>query len=332
MGECGRTRTVIMEFAVVKSPSPYNALLGRTGMRSLGAVASTIQSMIKFPTSNGIAIIATTRDTLRECRKIEEAQALSRHARVTDPSPMQTSSEVTNLRVSLAPVETHSRRLGIHALIHTLRRNVDIFAWTPADMTGILRAITEHNLDTYPNIEPKVQKKRSLAPNMRKVVTNEVNEWLKARIIRRVRYPSWVANPVLVKKVDGSWRRCIDFKDLNKACPKDLYPLPEIDWKIESLMGFHYKYFLDAYKGYHQIQMTKKDDEKTTFHTEEGVFCYKKMHFGLKNEGAIYQRLVDSAFKEQIWVNLEAYVGDMVIKSRTEQDIIKDIERTFSTL
>ncbi|GKC11087.1 reverse transcriptase domain-containing protein [Tanacetum coccineum] len=304
IGECEKTRTVIMEFTVVKNPSPYNALLGRTGMRSLGAVASTIYSMMKFPTSNEIATISTTRETLKECRKIEEAQDLSQHARVTDPTPMQISSEVTNLRVSSigGGLSAECR----HALIHTLRKNVDIFAWTPADMTGIPRAITEHSLDTYPHIEPKAQKKRSLAPDRRKVVTDEVNEWLKAGIVRRVRYPTWVANPVLVKKVDGSWRMCIDFKDLNKACPKDLYPLPEIDWKIESLMGFQYKCFLDAYKGYHQIQMTKKDEEKTAFHTEEGVFCYTKMPFGLKNAGATYQRLVDSAFKEQIGVNLEA--------------------------
>ncbi|GJQ90012.1 hypothetical protein Tco_0001151 [Tanacetum coccineum] len=93
MGEYGKIQIVIIEFAVVKSPSPYNALLGRMGMRSLGAVASTIHSMINFPTSNGISTIATTRETLRECRQIEEAQALSRHARVADPSPMQTSSE-----------------------------------------------------------------------------------------------------------------------------------------------------------------------------------------------------------------------------------------------
>ncbi|GKD09518.1 reverse transcriptase domain-containing protein, partial [Tanacetum coccineum] len=78
--------------------------------------------------------------------------------------------------------------------------------------------------------------------------------------------------------------------------------------------------------------MTKKDEEKTVFHTEEGVFCYTKMPFGLKNAGATYQRLVDSAFKEQIRVNLEAYVDDMVIKSRTEQDIIKDVKQTLSTL
>ncbi|GJU26786.1 reverse transcriptase domain-containing protein [Tanacetum coccineum] len=78
--------------------------------------------------------------------------------------------------------------------------------------------------------------------------------------------------------------------------------------------------------------MTNKDKEKTAFHTEEGVFYYTKMPFGLKNAGATNQRLVDSAFKEQIRVNLEAYVDDMVIKSRTEQDIIKDIEQTFSNL
>ncbi|GJR71640.1 reverse transcriptase domain-containing protein [Tanacetum coccineum] len=322
MGECGKTRTVIMEFAVVNSPSPYNALLGRTWMRSLGVVASTIHSMMKFPTSNGIATISTTKETLRECRQIEEAQDLSRHVRVMDPSPSQTSSEVANPRPSLAPMETRPRRSGKepmqlddteegqqldkgkrsskHALIHTLRENVDIFAWTPADITGIPRAITEHSLDTYPHIEPRAHKKRSLAPDRKKVVTDEVNEWLN--------------------------------DDLNKACPKDLYPLPEIDWKIELLMGFRYKFFLDAYKGYHQIQMTKKDEEKTAFHTEEGVFYYTKMPFGLKNARATYQRLVDFAFKEQIGVNLEAYVDDMVIKSKTKQDIIKHIEQTFSTL
>nr|GFD22789.1 reverse transcriptase domain-containing protein [Tanacetum cinerariifolium] len=133
---------------------------------------------------------------------------------------------------------------------------------------------------------------------------------------------------------EGRWKleNCIDFKDLNKAYPKDLYPLPEIDWKIESLMGFQYKCLLDAYKGYHQIQMTKKDEEKTAFHTEEGVFCYTKMPFGLKNAWVTYQRLVDSSFKEQIRVNLEAYMTDMMIKSRTEQDIIKYVKQTFFNL
>ncbi|GJZ77317.1 reverse transcriptase domain-containing protein [Tanacetum coccineum] len=90
------------------------------------------------------------------------------------------------------------------------------------DMTGIPHFVAEHELEIYPHIEPRVQKKRSIASDRRKVVKKEVDEWLKAGIVKRVRYPTWVANPVLVKKVDGSWRMCIDFKDLNKACPKDL--------------------------------------------------------------------------------------------------------------
>nr|GFA96780.1 reverse transcriptase domain-containing protein [Tanacetum cinerariifolium] len=125
---------------------------------------------------------------------------------------------------------------------------------------------------------------------------------------------------------------CIDFKDFNKACPKDLYPLPEIDWKIESLMGFKYKCFLDAYKGYHQIQMSKKDKEITAFHTDEGIFCYTKTPFGLKNARATYQRLVDTIFEGQMGRNFEAYVDDMVIKSKTEPEMIKDIEETLLIL
>ncbi|GKD77116.1 hypothetical protein Tco_1339737 [Tanacetum coccineum] len=114
-------------------------------------------------------------------------------------------------------------------LIEILRKHDDAFAWTPADMTEIPCFIAEHELKMYPYIEPRVQRKQGIAPDRRKVVKEEVAEWLKAGIGRKVRYPAWVGNLVLVKKLDGSWRICIDFKDLNKACLKDLYPLSEID-------------------------------------------------------------------------------------------------------
>ncbi|GKB12889.1 reverse transcriptase domain-containing protein [Tanacetum coccineum] len=116
--------------------------------------------------------------------------------------------------------------------------------------------------------------------------------------MKEVHYHSWLSNPVMVKKHDGSWRMCVDFKDLNKACLKDGYPLPEIDWKVESLCGYPFKCFLDAYKGYHQIKMAEEDEEKTAFITSQGIFCYSKMLFGLKNAGATYQRLVDRAFQK----------------------------------
>ncbi|GKC97734.1 reverse transcriptase domain-containing protein [Tanacetum coccineum] len=89
-----------------------------------------------------------------------------------------------------------------------------------------------------------------------RVITKEVAEWLKAGIVRPVKYPTLISNPVLVKKADGSWWMCIDFKNINAACPKDYYPLPEIDSKIEAVMGFPLKCFLDAYKGYHLVQRT----------------------------------------------------------------------------
>ncbi|GJT38851.1 reverse transcriptase domain-containing protein [Tanacetum coccineum] len=150
--------------------------------------------------------------------------------------------------------------------------------------------------------------------------------------MKEVHYHSWLSKPVMVKKHDGSWRMCVDFKDLNKACPQDGYPLPEIDWKVESLCGYPFKCFLDAYKGYHQIKMAEEDEEKTAFITSQGIFCYTKMLFGLKNVGATYQRLVDRAFQKQIGRNLEVYVDELVLKSHTEEEIIRDIAETFKTL
>ncbi|GJZ20662.1 reverse transcriptase domain-containing protein, partial [Tanacetum coccineum] len=160
------------------------------------------------------------------------------------------------------------------------------------------------------------------APKRAKAILGEVQKLVVAGFMREVYYHDWLSNPVTVKKHDGSWRMCVDFPDLNKVCPQDCYPLPEIDWKVESLCGYPYKCFLDAYKGYHQIQMAEPDEEKTAFHTSHGVYCYTKMPFGLKNDGATYQRLVDKAFDNKVGRNIEVYVDDLVIKSHTETEIV----------
>ncbi|GJW70019.1 reverse transcriptase domain-containing protein [Tanacetum coccineum] len=144
-----------------------------------------------------------------------------------------------------------------------------------------------------------------------------------ARIMKEVHYHSWLSNPVMVKKHDRTWRMCVDFKYLYNACPKDCYPLQEINWKIESLCGYPFKCFLDAYKGYHQIKMAKEDEEKTEFITNQGIFCYSKMPFGLKNAGATYQHLVDKAFQRQIRRNLEA---DAVLNLPSPR-CLKDVQK-----
>ena len=115
--------------------------------------------------------------------------------------------------------------------------------------------------------------------------------------IREAQYPTWLSNPVLVPKPNGTWRTCIDFSDLNKACPKDCFPLPNIDQMVDATAGYELLSFMDAYSGYNQIFRHVADQEHTSFRTDKGVYCYKVMPFGLKNAGATYQRLVNRMFK-----------------------------------
>ncbi|GKC39426.1 reverse transcriptase domain-containing protein [Tanacetum coccineum] len=198
---------------------------------------------------------------------------------------------------------------GRTAVCALLKRNLDIFAWQPSDMTGVPRWTAEHRLNIWDGYPLVRQKKRGQAPKRAKAIQAEVQKLVKAGIMRDVNYHDWLSNPVM-----------------------DCYPLPEIDWKVESLCGYPFKCLLDAYKGYHQIQMAEEDEEKTAFHTPHGVYCYTKMSFGLKNAGATYQRLVDKAFEKQVGRNLEVYVDDLVIKSHTEAELLRDIKETFRTL
>nr|KYP66883.1 Retrotransposable element Tf2 [Cajanus cajan] len=125
---------------------------------------------------------------------------------------------------------------------------------------------------------------------------------------------------------------CTDYSDLNKACPKDAYPLPCIDRLVDGASGHAVFSFLDAYSGYNQINMHPADEEKTAFITENANFCYRVMSFGLKNVGATYQRLMDKVFQGQIGRNIEIYVDDMVVKSGSLTDHMADLAEIFDEL
>ena len=124
----------------------------------------------------------------------------------------------------------------------------------------------------------------------------------------------------------------MDFTDLNKACPKDSFPLPRIDQLVDSTARHKLLTFMDAFSGYNQIRMAEEDQEKTSFITSQGLYCYKVMPFGLKNIGATYQRLVNKMFSKQIGKNMEVYVDDMLVKSREELAHLDDLKETFTTL
>ncbi|KAL0439123.1 UNVERIFIED_CONTAM: hypothetical protein Slati_2395300 [Sesamum latifolium] len=133
-------------------------------------------------------------------------------------------------------------------------------------------------------------------------------------------------------KTGGKWRICIDFRDLNKACPKDFYPLPRIDQLVDSTSGCELLSMMDASQGYHQIMLAPEDRKKVSFITSEDTFCYVAMPFGLKNADATYQRLMDKIFRPQIGRNIEVYVDDMLVKSKKAEEHVKDLEETFSVL
>ncbi|GKV40347.1 hypothetical protein SLEP1_g48004 [Rubroshorea leprosula] len=150
-----------------------------------------------------------------------------------------------------------------------LQTNKDVFAWISANMPGILTS----------------------------VIKEEVDKLLQAGFIRRVDYCEWVANPVLVKKANGKWRMCIDYTNLNQACPKDCYPMPSIDKLVEAASGNERLSLLDAYSSYHQVPMAPEDEEKISFYTGDEIYCYVMMPFGLKNASATYQKMVTIVFR-----------------------------------
>jgi hypothetical protein len=200
-------------------------------------------------------------------------------------------------------------------------------------MPEVPKRLIEHSLNVDPKATPKRQHLRRFADDQRDAIKKEVAKLLAAGFIREVFHPEWLANPVLVRKKNtNEWRMCVDYTDLNKHCPKDPFGLPRIDQVINSTAGYDLLCFLDCYSGYHQIAIKEEDQEKTAFITPFGTYCYTIMSFGLKNTGATYQRAIQKCFKKQLNKNVEAYVDDVVVKTRNSDTLIADLEETFAAL
>ena len=191
-----------------------------------------------------------------------------------------------------SPLSTDER----DRLIHLLRSYLDVFAWSYEDMPGLDPSIVQHHLPTLPHARPVKQKLRRLHPRWSLQVKEEIQKQLSVGFISVVEYPEWLANVVPVPKKDGKVRVCVDFRDLNKASPKDDFPLPHIDLLVDGTAGHSMLSFMDGFSGYNQILMAPEDMEKTAFITEWGTYCYRVMPFGLKNVGATYQRAATTCF------------------------------------
>ena len=131
---------------------------------------------------------------------------------------------------------------------------------------------------------------------------------------------------VVVKKKSGKWRVCVDFTDLNKACPKDPFPMPKIDQLVDATVGHPWISFLDAFQGYYQIPLALNDQEKTAFVTLVGNYHCKVMPFGLKNAGSTYQRMMTRMFESLLGKNMEIYIDDIVVKSKKVSKHLGDLQ------
>ncbi|XP_004295300.1 PREDICTED: uncharacterized protein LOC101307475 [Fragaria vesca subsp. vesca] len=310
-GREGVARATI-EFIVVDCESSYNEILGRPALWKLKSFVAGQMLMMKLPTLMGIITIRGDQRAARSCYAIDNERKrsevlLASQAAASPSDPYIDPREDTNSdeerlgsaeeteAVSVSD-EFSDRQVTIgtgqapcvqEALVDFLKRNSGAFTWTYRHMPEISCGIVTHQLGIQKGSPPVRQKRRTFKPEKYEAMRGEVQKLMDIKFIREVRYPQWLANVAMVlKKSTGQWRMRVDYSNLNRACPKDSFPLPRIDQLVDSTSGFELLSFMDAYAGYNQIQMEPKDEEHTTFTTNKGLYCYKIMAFGLKNAGA----------------------------------------------
>ena len=266
---CQATTTV--RFLIVDAPSAYNVLLGRLSLNAIKAIPSAYHMVIKFPTTNGVGMVRGDQRVARECYSASMKQkavdiiyvdeldmrdeANTRPEPSEEMEPIQLDDHPEHLAYVGSKLMEDLRSL----LIRFLKQNKDVFAWKQEDMGGIDPAIITYRLNVSPSFKPVKQKRRSLAPERQKAINEEVGKFFQAGAIREVEYLEWLANVVLVRKANGKWRLCIDYTDVNRACPKDSFPLPWIDLIVYATAGHELLSFMDAFSGYNQISMDLDD-------------------------------------------------------------------------
>ncbi|XP_065627213.1 uncharacterized protein LOC136066589 [Quercus suber] len=269
-GDYPQQITKDVTFLVVDHSSAYNAILGRPTLNAWKAATSTYHLMIKFPTEHGVGELRGNQIAARECyvammemddhlhtMNIEEHRSATEPAERLEEIPLNDS--VPNQTTRIGTLASPTTRQTLAAF---LKENRDVFAWSHEDMPGIDPSVMVHRLNVSPSFPPIRQKKRVFAPERDQAIAEEVRKLQEANFIREVYYPDWLANVVMVKKASGKWRMCVDFTDLNKACPKDSYPLPRVDTLVDSTAQHQLLSFMDAFSATIKSKCTMKIKKK----------------------------------------------------------------------
>jgi len=325
---------------------PYLAIFGRGLINKFEAVVHQLYLCMKMPASRGIITVRGNQQLARDIERGVAPGQRNVHALVAERSPVAEKPNKEKVTfdegcvVKRVPLDKHlpDKVVTISAtlseeeereLIDFLNKNKDVFAWSASDLRGVSRDIVEHRLDIRPGVKPKKQKPRKMSDEKAAAVKAEIQRLLDAKVIHEVKYPTWLANTFPVKKKNGKWRMCIDFTDLNKACPKDDFPLPRINKIIDDAANSQLMSLLDYFSGYHQIWMRMEDEEKTSFITPFGTYCFVRMPEGLKNAGQSFSRMTSKVLEPQLKRNILAYVDNIVVISAARQDHISDLAETF---
>ncbi|XP_022851659.1 uncharacterized protein LOC111373373 [Olea europaea var. sylvestris] len=264
MGESPQTTLNFMEFLIVDSRPTYHEILRRPALKKLGAVTSIHHLCMKFSTKNEMKTVRSNQRGLRECYLSSIRKA----------KPWDVNVIIIDMDMIDVPGEALSEREDRHE-----------------DMMSIDPKVSCHHLKIDFKVAQHRQKRKALNPKRYEVLKEKVQKLIKNDFIREAIYPKWVSNSVLVKKHCDKWRVCIDFTNLNKACPKDSFPLPRIDQLVDSTIGRELLSFMDAYSSYNQISMYLADEKNASFITDRGLYCYKMMPSGLKMSGLLIKDL-----------------------------------------
>ncbi|KAL0453889.1 UNVERIFIED_CONTAM: Polyprotein P3 [Sesamum latifolium] len=235
-----------------------------------------------------------------------------------DPRPIYTSASLTQEEEG--------------AYIMLLHEFKDVLAWSYKKMPGLDPKVAVHHLSLKKGARPAKQGQRRFRPELIPLIETEVNKLIEVGLIREVMYPMWISSIVPIRKKKGQIRVCVDFRDLNNACPKDNFSLPIVELMIDATTGHEVLSFMDGSSGYNQIRMAPADEELTAFRTPNGIYCYKVMPFGLKNAGATYQRAMQRIFNDMLHKNVECCVDDLVVKSKKREDHLYDLRKVFERL
>jgi hypothetical protein len=343
-GYVHNTRTEHVVFNIVDMEYPYNAIIGQGTLNAFEAILHPAYLCMKIPSKQGPIAVHGSQEAARRAEEswtdskaihnIDEAEAYQQYklkrekgASADQPKPMLLCEDIAEQKVLLGSQLFDEQE---KTLLRFLFNNKDVFAWTANDLCGVNNDVIEHSLNVDPTFRPRKQRLRKMSDDKAEGARNEVKRLLSAGVMREVTYPEWLANTIMVKKDNGKWRMCIDFIDLNKACPKDEFPLLRIDSLVDAAASSEFMSLLDCYSSYHQIWMKKEDEPKTSFITPSGTYCYLRMLEGLKNSGGSFSRMTAKVLQSQIGRNVLTYVDDIIVKSTKQENHVVDLQETFA--